>query len=650
VATFPYTYRPHQEELVSRIRSCLEGSGHIVLEAATGTGKTIALLSGALDAIPEGARRRIVYTTRTHSQQAQAILEAQRLQATTRPTLKAVALQGRHHLCLKLEDQPEEGWDRATPEELSHYCSSAKRRADEAPEDPKGCSYWPPLGALDDAMLATTVGTKAQTADALKGVAREHGFCPYEATKRLLPTADLVVAPYNYVFDPHLRSRLFEWMQTTPKDVLLIVDEAHNVPDFVRGLFSPRMTRARLRLALKEATELSDPEVLPGRRASAIITTLAALVDDLVQKFSPDDDGFLPPFELEARLLQTFTTTTPRLKEAARSFSILGELIRDRRRLAGRVPRSALGNLGAFLEHWLDSDDETAAKMVGREPDGYIESFLVDTAQACRFLTELAGSVHASGTLAPLEEYRDALGLGEDTHLHMSPSPFDPKGLRTLVTRGLTTRYESLKDDPRLTDRLQEATRAFAAATGVKTAVFFPSHDLLAQFRDVGVFEGLPHPVIQEERGMPQAELAGRLAEFRRLAGPALLVGVLGGRLSEGIDYPGRDLEAMIVIGTPYPKPSAHQRALLQWFEKTAGRGWEYTVTAPAARRLRQGLGRIRRRPEDQGLAIILDQRAAGLLAAFGHPNELVEPAVALDALRAWRPDDTFKSTPQMER
>lgn len=84
----------------------------------------------------------------------------------------------------------------------------------------------------------------------------------------------------------------------------------------------------------------------------------------------------------------------------------------------------------------------------------------------------------------------------------------------------------------------------------------------------------------------------------------------MGGRVSEGIDFPGDELEVEILEGIPYPKPNAKQRALLHYYEIKFGRGWEYTVKAPVTRRLLQTLGRLIRTEEDTGIALILDKRA----------------------------------------
>jgi len=90
-----------------------------------------------------------------------------------------------------------------------------------------------------------------------------------------------------------------------------------------------------------------------------------------------------------------------------------------------------------------------------------------------------------------------------------------------------------------------------------------------------------------------------------------VLLAVVGGRLSEGVDFPDTALEVVVVAGIPYPKPSARTKSLVDFFDRKFGRGWEYAVEVPTARKLLQTLGRVIRSPTDVGAVAILDYRAA---------------------------------------
>ncbi len=90
----------------------------------------------------------------------------------------------------------------------------------------------------------------------------------------------------------------------------------------------------------------------------------------------------------------------------------------------------------------------------------------------------------------------------------------------------------------------------------------------------------------------------------------ATLFSVMGGRISEGMDFPAEQLEIAVIVGIPYPKPTARQRGLQKYYDLKFRKGWEYTVEAPTARKLMQSIGRLIRNENDRGVAIILDRRA----------------------------------------
>lgn len=637
---FPYTPRPFQLEASNLVAQVARSGGHVALEMPTGTGKTAVLLAGALEAA-EGTPRRILYVTRTNGQQQQAVRELIAIRAATGRPLRCYPLQGRSHLCLKLEDERDEDLEDSSPEELSHFCSRAKALTESDPASPRACSYFSGLQRRSDDDILALTGDQPLASEEFKTIGREHGFCSYEATKRLLPRADVVVAPYVFAFDPGLRRRLLEWWGADPADVILIVDEAHNLPGFLRELHSPRLSRDLLRRAAKEVGDLRNPLILPDMTAASLVDALDESLQRIVAEYCKGEDGFVPPFELESDLLGRFRLTTSALLQAADHLANLGEIIKERRRLQGRVPRSSLARLSGFLRHWISSDEEGYVKLAVREPRAYLEAFLVDAARAAETLASFHASIHASGTLAPLAEYRDALGLPEETRLERFPSPFPPQRLQVRVARGLTTKYERIQTDPALVDRLQEATRLLVSRMRVSGAVFFPSHQLLQDFREVGVFPPTGPTPLVESRDLSQESFMRLVQAHRQAKTPSVLAGVLGGRLSEGMDFPGRQLEAVVVVGAPYPKPTAHQRALFHYFESRFGRGWEYVVKAPTLRRLRQALGRLIRSPEDRGFAVILDERAGPLLAEAGVAHEVRSAAEIASEFEAWQRADS---------
>jgi DNA excision repair protein ERCC-2 len=169
--------------------------------------------------------------------------------------------------------------------------------------------------------------------------------------------------------------------------------------------------------------------------------------------------------------------------------------------------------------------------------------------------------------------------------------------------------------------------------------VFFPSHDLLERSIDLGLGRAIGRRVFVEERGQSQTDLLETVDSFkeegRRGEEGAVLFSVIGGRVSEGIDFPDRELEVAVIVGIPYPKPTAKQKALQYYYDIRFGKGWDYTVRAPTARRLQQSIGRLIRSERDRGVAVILDRRALQFKEYLPDLRESEDPAK--DVAEFWK-------------
>jgi len=99
-----------------------------------------------------------------------------------------------------------------------------------------------------------------------------------------------------------------------------------------------------------------------------------------------------------------------------------------------------------------------------------------------------------------------------------------------------------------------------------------------------------------------------KIEEFKLKGG--IFFSVMGGKISEGMDFPSEELEVVVIVGIPYPPPSARQHALQIYYDKKYGNGWKYAFEAPAVRKTLQAIGRLIRKESDKGVAIILDERA----------------------------------------
>ena len=629
--------------------------GPLLVNAPTGSGKTVAVLAPLLEHA-EAADHRILYLVRTHSQEVQILQEARTIAHRLERPLLAIGLQGRARRCFLLENVAEiKG---ATAEEHGKLCADRKRSTERAmqgeaplaapPELPEGgeidladldgCPYYARVLQSDLESLVDRFSSKLPAPHEFEAYCREENLCAYELSKKLVPHARIVTAPYAFFFHPHIRRALLNWMQVTTDRLDLVIDEAHNLPSQLRELSTVSLPQESVRRARAEIAERGDFQLPDGPSASRFLDLVGAAVEELIHALVREDDAILPPSVFEDALLTALGGTSRRLDTWLGALATWGENLRDERRRERRLPRSWVHTVALTLLSWPQLEPPSYVKVATRLPRPALEAYALDPSSAARPVLDCHLSVHLSGTLTPLEEYRDALGLGPRARFLNVPSHFPPEHRRFLYDPTVTTRFEDLKNDPRAIQRLADRLVEVLQTLPVKTAVFFPSFELMHKVLESGLQSQLPGNVFIEYNKVPMGDLWRSIEGWKKDPEGTILIGVAGGRLSEGIDYPDEELEAVVLVGIPYPRPTAKREALRRYLDQTVGHGWEYTVEAPAQRAILQATGRMIRSEHDRGIAIILDRRApafASVLPGLAPIGNLAEETRAFYGRRA---------------
>lgn len=592
-----------QDRLMREIRDALETRAHLVVESGTGTGKTICALSSCLE-FCRSRGKKLLYLTRTNSQQRQVMLELRQL--SERMKVFGVALQGRRNMCPLTERDPEllEG----NPEELSKVCSERKRRVMSGDEE--ACKFYATMLSEDLAPVTRYAREELPTAEEFVAYCVDRTICPYEMSKIHVPAADVVAAPYIMFFDKFIRHALLDWMACSLSDLVLVVDEAHNLPSYARELESAALSSVTLRKAENEIDEFGDPEVAEGLSLRDVVMMMHEVLEKAVDEYVIDEDGIIPQSFVEEELMFRTRLTSKGVTGLLTQAVNFGEMVRDNRRLAGRLPRSYIHGMGSFLIFWQTLDEGEYVKLVVDNEVKAIEAYCLDASIAARPIMECHASVHMSGTLNPLDEYRDSIGLPKDTRLSTIPSPFPAGNRLVLYMDDVTTRHEDVERDSGMIDRIARHISDMITAINRSTIVFYPSYVLMQRIADKTSEANSGRMVYYEHKGADQSELMETVANFKMAPGKALMHAVAGGRVSEGMDFPGSEMELAIIAGIPYPKPTARQRALQHFCELRFGMGWEHAVKAPTTRKLLQAIGRLIRSETDRGVAVILDRRA----------------------------------------
>mgnify|MGYP001776377554 FL=1 len=597
---FPYEYRPGQRELVRFISNTVDDGMSPVVEAGTGTGKTVSALAATLPTVLERGMK-VIYLTRTKSQQKQVIREA----AAIGHGILCVGLQGRTAAsCPMMRDDPDLA--SGTSEEISKLCSEYKRR--DAGEC--RCRFYANIEHTDIDSWVERIREEHPEPEGFARMCEEAELCPYEMLKYALPHADVIAASYPFVFMPQILARLVDWIGIPLHRTVIVVDEAHNLPDYLRDVQTFEYSRAALDLAEKEARENGDSEVHEGLTVTDIVGVLREVLGYAVKEYLIDDDGILPPYFLEDELMSRLGMTSVSIMRIVQALEDIGDSIAERKKQRRKLPRSYIGSMGRFMRAWLTGSEDCHVRLVLGGDNPCFQSYCMDPSGASDPLNECFASVHMSGTLEPIDAYIRDIGL--DRAVPTTLNGFFPReNLLTLYSDEVSMRYEDRFIESNYA-RLRQLLYDTVNSVRVNTAVFFPSYQFMDRMLDDGVASDLGRDIYYERRDMPQEELMEVFDSFRTSEGSVLFC-VTGGRISEGLDFPDKSLELAVLIGIPYPKPTAKMRAMTRYYDAKFGDGRLYVSIIPASRKMRQSIGRLIRSETDRGVAVILDRRAASL-------------------------------------
>jgi DNA excision repair protein ERCC-2 len=557
---FPHSeFRAGQRELAeATYRGAREGRC-VLAQAPTGIGKTVGTLFPALKALASRQLDKVFFLTAKTSGR-QLALEGLKTIAAGRPLpLRVIELVAREQAC----EHP----DKACHGEA---CPLARGFYDRLPAARQA--------AIDSPFLDR---------ERVRSIALAHDVCPYYLGQELVKWSDVVVGDYNHFFDPsamlHGMTRANDWR------VVVLVDEAHNLVERGRAMYS---TALSLR-ALRAVARLAQPGV--KRALKAVDRCWKELVGGQASDYLVHD-------ELPSRF-------TDRLDAAVAAISACQaehphgidpptlQLFFDLNRFA-RLAES-------FGAHSLFDSTRLAPGAAGRADSILCVRNVVPAPHfAPRFAAAQSVTLF-SATLSPTDFYREMLGLPAQTVVLDVESPFSAEQLRVRTARHISTRFGDRATSVAPIAAL--IAEQFDAAPGNYIA-FFSSFDYLEQVANE-LLRARPNLAVWRQAArMSEAEQQAFLAHFRA-DGEGVGFAVLGGRFAEGIDLPGRRLVGAFVatLGLPQVNPvNEHMRRLM---DRQFGMGYEYTYLYPGLRKVVQAAGRVIRSASDRGTVHLIDDR-----------------------------------------
>lgn len=579
LASCPFPFpspRPGQDELMAAVALALEDRSRLFVRAPTGIGKTMACLLPALRALPLGHAGRVFYlTARTTGRTAAAAALAELRRTGLR--LRSVELTARDKIC----PMPCEGCE---PEGC-----------------PRAAGHFDRVGGAIAELLEQEDGN----GDVVSEVAAHHAVCPFELSLDAAEWSDLVVCDYNYVFDPRVRLKRF--FAGGPCDCALLVDEAHNLGDRAREMFSAALDKGGA-LDARKAAPTPALKKAAGAVNSWFLARGRALRDEgLVSSVERElPEGLLP-------LLRTYTGLAEE-------------------RLAGGdlLPEPLVDLFFASLTMLRTADEwgpDFATVVDGSGRDLRLRLSCLDPARLLgERLRRVRSTVMFSATLSPMPYFRRLLGGSDDDACLELPSPFPPENLQTLVVDTVATTYK------RRHLSLDGAARALACVVAARRGnylAFFPSYAYLDAV--AGRLTGLLPPdteLLIQRPGLDERARADFLAAFAPDRERTLLgLAVMGGIFGEGVDLRGERLVGVAVVGVGLPAVCLDREVLRDHYEETLGEGFAHAYLYPGMNRVLQAAGRLIRGETDRGVLLLVGERYGRDEIRDLLPREWAEPA-----------------------
>lgn len=577
---FPYEeWRVGQREIAERIFSNSLVGKTTLVEYPTGAGKTIAVLVGSLEAAKR-LDKRVLYLARTKNEAQAPFREVRRL-IRRGASIRMSFFRSKKEMCAL------RNIEKLDYEEFLNQCKFLR--------DNNLCVYY--KNALElDYNKAHFIITHASNPLEFIEMCKLIKVCPYEVARILAKEADIIIGTYSYLFDHKTRENFLNPLGLSLNDLIVIIDEAHNLPNTLIDMYTLSVTEGLVKAAQKEVKEYFSGSDLIA--LGNMIKGFLAYFRDIKKVLMKDEkyEIVLPVDEFLA-----YVSKPDNLDE------LVGKLIAHKYAREGII-KSYLLSLSAFVNKVYEHKDGYV--LYADYKEGILKlscECVIPAYETHEIFENVTSSILMSGTLPPKDYLSLMLGLPEDNidELRIYDETLF-KNRRVIIVKGVTTRYK---------DRTERMFRKIGkyidlifqeAPSGVTMAVF-PSYDVLKFVRPYIESK----PLFIERQDTKIEELESKVEEFDKL----LVLAVASGKVVEGVELTkeGKSLiKVVIIAGMPFPEPTLPIKYLQIYLSsklKDKNKAWEIVFLVPTIIKIRQAAGRAIRSRHDKALIIILDER-----------------------------------------
>ncbi|MFC3883533.1 ATP-dependent DNA helicase [Bacillus songklensis] len=557
---FPFeTYREGQRKFAGAVYKTIAEGKSLFAMAPTGIGKTISTIFPSVKAIGEGLLQRLFYltaktTTRATAEETFSFMQDKGL------CMNVVTITAKEKVCFQ----------------------------EEAVCQKKSCEYADGYydrinGAVLDILSNETIMNRS----VIEKYARKHKVCPFEFSLDIAYAADAIICDYNYVFDP--RVSLKRLVEEQKKQTALLVDEAHNLVDRARDMFSSELSKSAF---LHVKREYKGKSEAIAKAASDVNNYLLGL-----RKRCGEQKNLLLKERQDefVELLEVFILQAEK------------ELVNEYEGQSHTELLDLYFSVHNFIRISKLYDERYVTYIEYERSEVVIKMFCLDPSNLLRQMGKGYWSkVYFSATLAPLRYYKEILG-GQEEDLAVSiPSPFRKEQLEVFI-QPLSTRYH---DRERSKDPIVKMLSSIVEKNKGNYLIFFPSYQYLSDIYEQFTEQYGEENTIRQNAKMTEEEREQFLAAFQ-VDQEETLIGfaVLGGIFSEGIDLKGNRLTGVVIVGVGLPQLSLERNIIKNYFNENGKNGYDYAYVFPGMNKVLQAGGRLIRSEQDEGTIVLVDDR-----------------------------------------
>jgi DNA excision repair protein ERCC-2 len=554
---FPYKQkRAYQNNLMKAVYETMETNDILYAIAPTGIGKTMATLFPTLKSLK--TKEKIFYATAKGSGK-NAPLDAIKLLSSNGLKLKTIDITAKSKICNC-------GKKHCRPEE----CAFAKGFFDKL----KNATY--------DIFERTDIYDKETILD----VANSHKICAFEFSLYLSYFCDLVIADYNYVFDPH--AHLIRYFDDDTYKIKVLVDEAHNMISRSKDMYSASISTIDLRTIRARLTGLKPSVRTDCNKAIEIMEKYRerlaenALICDEIQ----DLDLAVAVKNIISKV-EEILTENQKIDKVDDVYEIYHKLL--------------------SYSHTSDLFSHTHRYLIKLENDNiFVNLYCLDASDfiLSTIQSSIKSIVFFSATMTPIKYYSDLLTKSNGKTIEL-PSPFNPDNLELIINSKVSTKFKNRNSS------VDEIIEIIETSTSIKKGnyiVFFPSYkylEMVLDCMDTSNYEMIIQTSDLDDK--KRLEIINKFKEKRETSKLGFFV--MGGAFSEGIDLIGDALSGVIIIGVGLPMICDENNILKDYFSEVYEKGYEYAYMYPGFTKVIQAVGRVIRTENDRGFAILVDER-----------------------------------------